>query len=388
MDSEQQFLDLEHESLKLSEDRWERQKRISWWDQELLQRSNILVVGAGTLGNEVCKNLALLGVGNVTIIDYDTIEEVNLSRSVLMRSEDKGQKKADIVAKRMKELYENMNTIPLNCDVVYEYGSANYKDFDIVLMTVDNLEARIYINRYCYMWDTPLIDGGLDGLACSVQVIIPSKTACYECTFSDRDYSIIKNRYSCSGLMQNAPEGKMAMVVTSAAIGAGLMTQEAVKILHNIEPTLAGKKAVIDSNTNEFSIVSMPKNKNCLGHYEIDPDEIVHLKYSNKSTLHELKEALKNIVSDNNFQIEHDQGIVYGGNCPCGEHKELLGLAGKIREDGVICDKCGSVLSYEISSIIRLDDRALEEHGVPDNHVLTLYLSDGTIRYLVPTIDS
>ena len=148
MDSEQQFLDLEHESLKLSEDRWERQKRISWWDQELLQRSNILVVGAGTLGNEVCKNLALLGVGNVTIIDYDTIEEVNLSRSVLMRSEDKGQKKADIVAKRMKELYENMNTIPLNFDVVYEYGSANYKDFDIVLMTVDNLEARIYINRY------------------------------------------------------------------------------------------------------------------------------------------------------------------------------------------------------------------------------------------------
>jgi len=54
--------DLDDESRKLSEDRWERQKRISWWGQELLQKANILVVGAGTLGNEVCKNLALLGV--------------------------------------------------------------------------------------------------------------------------------------------------------------------------------------------------------------------------------------------------------------------------------------------------------------------------------------
>lgn len=386
MGGKQQFLDLERESFELSEDRWERQKRISWWDQELLQESNILVVGAGTLGNEVCKNLALLGMGNVTVIDYDTIEEVNLSRSVLMRSDDKGQKKADVVAKRMKELYESINVIPLNCDVVYDYGSVNYKNFDVVLMTVDNLEARMYINRYCYMWDTPLIDGGLNGLACSVQVIIPSKTACYECTFSNRDYSIIAHRYSCSGLMRNAPEGKIAMVITSAAIGAGLMTQEAVKVLHNIEPTLAGKKAVINGNTNEFDIISIPKKENCLGHYEIEPYEIVYLKYSNKFTLHELKEALRNVISDNNFQIEHDKSIVYGGSCSqCGKHKKLLGLAGKINEDEMKCDNCGADLNCDISGILILDDRTIEEHGVPDNHVLTLYLSDGTVQYLVPS---
>ena len=109
-----EVVDLEYESQKLSEDRYERQKRISWWDQELLKNSNILVVGAGTLGNEVCKNLALLGVGNVTVIDYDIVEEVNLSRCVLMRSEDNGQNKADVVAKRMKELNREINVTPLN----------------------------------------------------------------------------------------------------------------------------------------------------------------------------------------------------------------------------------------------------------------------------------
>ena len=380
-----ELVDLEYESQKLSEDRYERQKRISWWDQELLKNSNILVVGAGTLGNEVCKNLALLGVGSITLIDYDIIEEVNLSRCILMRSEDNGQDKADIVAKRMIELNKDVNVTPLNSDVVYEYGSANYRDFDAVLMTVDNLEARMYINRYCYMWKTPLIDGALDGLACSVQVIIPPKTACYECTFSNLDYSNIQSRYSCSGLMHNAPEGKIAMVITSSAIAGGLMTQEAVKILHDVEPTLAGKKAVINGNFNEFDIASIPKRENCLGHYEIEPNETIVLQYSNNFTLRELKESVRNVIEDNNFQIEHDRSIIYGGKCPsCGKQKELLGLAGKTSESEMKCANCGSILDIDTSGFLRLDDRTLEECGVPDNHVLTLHLPKGGFKFIIP----
>ena len=383
----EELLDLEEESRTLSEDRWERQKRISWWEQELLKSANILVVGAGTLGNEVCKNLALLGVGNVTVIDYDIIEEVNLSRSVLMRSEDKGKNKAEVAAKRMKELYSDMTVTALNLDVVYEYGSANYKDFDVVLMTVDNLEARMYINRYCSMWNIPLIDGGLNGLICTTQVIIPPKTACYECTFSKQDYMTIKNRYSCDGLRRDAPEGKIAMVITSAAIGAGIMTQEAVKVLHGVEPTLAGKKAVIDGNTNEFVVLSVSKRENCLGRYEIEPEEILYSEYSGECTLRELKESIGNVIDngDSNFQIEHDRSIVYGGECPsCGAKKEVLGVAGKTSENEMVCDVCGEILNPDISGFLRLDDRTLAEHGVPDNHVLTLYLNGGGIRYVVP----
>jgi molybdopterin/thiamine biosynthesis adenylyltransferase len=381
----EELLDLEEESRKLSDDRWERQKRISWWDQELLKSANILVVGAGTLGNEVCKNLALLGVGNVTVIDYDIIEEVNLSRSALMRSEDKGKNKAAVIANRMKELYSDMTVTALNSDVVYEYGSANYNDFDVVLMTVDNLEARMYINRYCYMWNTPLIDGGLNGLVCTVQVILPPKTACYECTFSKQDYMTIKNRYSCDGLRRDAPEGKIAMVITSAAIGAGIMTQEAVKVLHGVEPTLAGKKAVIDGNTNEFEVLSVSKRENCLGHYELEPEEVVHLDYSNKFSVSELKESITNVIGDDDFQIEHDRSIVYGGECPsCGVRKEMLGVAGKTSENEMVCDDCGEILNPDLSGFLRSDDRTLAEHGVPDNHVLTLYLDDGGVRYIVP----
>ena len=67
------------------DDRYGRLRLIPWWRQERLAAARVLVVGAGALGNEVLKNLALLGVGTVYVIDLDAVEPSNLSRSVLFR---------------------------------------------------------------------------------------------------------------------------------------------------------------------------------------------------------------------------------------------------------------------------------------------------------------
>ncbi|MDH4136846.1 MAG: ThiF family adenylyltransferase, partial [Anaerolineae bacterium] len=77
---------------------------ISWWEREKVQAAKMMIVGAGALGNEVLKNLALMGVGHLFIVDFDTIEAANLSRSVLFRPEDNGKKKAEVAARRIKEL--------------------------------------------------------------------------------------------------------------------------------------------------------------------------------------------------------------------------------------------------------------------------------------------
>ncbi|MCS7032853.1 MAG: ThiF family adenylyltransferase, partial [Phycisphaerae bacterium] len=69
--------------LELEEDRFARFRLIGWWDQQKLGAAKVVVIGAGALGNEIIKNLALLGVGNVLICDKDRIEHSNLSRSVL-----------------------------------------------------------------------------------------------------------------------------------------------------------------------------------------------------------------------------------------------------------------------------------------------------------------
>ncbi len=367
-----------------TEDRWERQKRISGWNQNLLKESKILVVGAGTLGNEVCKNLALLGVGNVTIIDYDIIEEVNLSRSILMRQSDIGKNKAKVIADRMNELYNDINVTAVDCNIIFEYGCANYKDFNIVIMTVDNREARLCINKYCYIWSVPLINGGLDGLSCSVQVIIPPHTACYECTFTDHDYENIRKKYSCSGFKRDVPEGKIPMVITSAAIAGGIIVQEAVKIIHNFKNTFAGKKVVIDGNTNEFEIINMNINNSCYGHFSINLNDLILLDYSIEIKLSELKKLISNFLNINEIEIEHDRAILYIGKCPyCNYQKKFLKLVRNVFESEFNCDRCGGKLTPEDSGILKEDDKTLKEHGVPDKHLLTLHLGEGAIKYLI-----
>ena len=78
---------------------------MSWWDADSVKNGVVLVVGAGALGNEVLKNLTLMNVGKVIIVDFDTIEMSNLNRSILFRADDanKNKSKAQIAADRMME---------------------------------------------------------------------------------------------------------------------------------------------------------------------------------------------------------------------------------------------------------------------------------------------
>src|SRR3954470_15782936 len=81
-------------------DRYGRLRLIPWWRQERLASARVLVVGAGGGGDEVIKNLALLGVGTTLVIDLDDVEPSNLSRSVLFRVADGGRPKAEVAAER------------------------------------------------------------------------------------------------------------------------------------------------------------------------------------------------------------------------------------------------------------------------------------------------
>ena len=79
---------IELNSADFEEDRYSRLRLIPWWDQERLKNATIMVVGAGAIGNELIKNLTLLGIGKILIFDMDDIENTNLTRSILYRRKD------------------------------------------------------------------------------------------------------------------------------------------------------------------------------------------------------------------------------------------------------------------------------------------------------------
>src|SRR5258707_15825094 len=89
-------------------ERFSRQSQIHGWSQQVLSRAKLLVAGSGALGNETLKNLALLGTGTLGIIDFDSVEVTNLSRSVLFRENDVGQPKAHVAALRLAEFNPEM----------------------------------------------------------------------------------------------------------------------------------------------------------------------------------------------------------------------------------------------------------------------------------------
>src|SRR5258706_6084052 len=101
------------EDIQIKEGRFARLEAIEWWDQALLSRSRVLVIGAGALGNEVIKNLAMLGVGHVVVVDMDCVEISNLSRSILFRESDEGKAKAECVAESARQIYHGLQITPV-----------------------------------------------------------------------------------------------------------------------------------------------------------------------------------------------------------------------------------------------------------------------------------
>src|SRR5947199_7301806 len=115
------------------EDRFHRFGLIGWWDQKKLARAKVLVVGAGALGNEIVKNLALLGVGNILVADLDRVENSNLSRSVLYRAADNGRAKADVAAKSARDIYPDLKIQPFVGNIVYDLGMGVFRWADVVI---------------------------------------------------------------------------------------------------------------------------------------------------------------------------------------------------------------------------------------------------------------
>jgi adenylyltransferase/sulfurtransferase len=137
--------------------RYSRFRLISWWEQSILKNAKILVIGCGALGNEIVKNLTMLGVGNIFVVDMDKVEKSNLTRSVLFRKEDEGKYKAETVCKRAKEINDEIN-IKYFSGNVFELGLGIFKEMDVIICGLDNREARLFVNQSCWKVNRPWID--------------------------------------------------------------------------------------------------------------------------------------------------------------------------------------------------------------------------------------
>ncbi|MFX0122899.1 MAG: ThiF family adenylyltransferase [Candidatus Hodarchaeota archaeon] len=164
-----------------SSSKYDRQERLALWDQHIIENCVILIAGVGGTGSELAKNLALLGIGNLILVDDDTIEYSNLNRQMLFREEDVGQKKAEIAKERIQEQFNPDMKIKQYSNKLQNIPQRIFHKADIIAGCVDNFLARQYLNAMAVELRIPLIDSATDGYFGQIQYIKPRITACLAC---------------------------------------------------------------------------------------------------------------------------------------------------------------------------------------------------------------
>lgn len=360
----------------LEETRYSRLELIPWWNQELLHNATVMVVGAGAIGNELIKNLALLGVGKIVIVDMDKIEQTNLTRSILYRMKDVGKYKSQAAAEAAMEINPDVKAICLNQNIVTDIGLGVFRSMDIVLGGLDNREARLAINQSCYKVNKPWIDGAIEVLNGFARVFVPPGP-CYECTMTETDWKLINKRKSCALLTHDEMlEGKTPTTPTSSSIIAGVQVQEMLKLLHNDRnlPTLAGKGYVFNGLTHDSFVVEYQLKEDCMSHDLYD--NIQEMDWSARDT--SVKDVLTQAEKDlgEGAILEFDRDIATHATCVCGHTKEIFNTVNRLRGKDVVCEKCGKSMQFETVHTVTAEadflDKKLLEIGIPLFHILAV----------------
>ncbi|MFX0049790.1 MAG: ThiF family adenylyltransferase [Candidatus Hodarchaeota archaeon] len=221
-------------------DRYDRQLLLDNWDQTKLERSTVTVVGLGALGTVVAASLAMAGVGNLILIDFDTIETSNLNRQLFFRPTDVGASKVTVAAQVLQNINPNINIETLDTPIE-KAPKDQLKRSTVVVEGLDTFKVRRWVNSFIIEANIPLVSGGMYGFLGNVQVVIPNKGPCLECQSLIPEEELQK---ACTPFgevrKQMRPEETAKEIIPSVStvsfVIGGIMAQETMKIILGLPP--------------------------------------------------------------------------------------------------------------------------------------------------------
>ena len=215
--------------------------------QKRLKNSHVVVAGLGGLGCAASIYLACAGVGQLTIVDCDSVELGNLNRQVLYCDEDIGKHKTSVAAQKLAKLNPSIELVPVDEQISPENVQRIIRGANAVLDGMDNFEGRLALNYGCVAESIPFIHGGVSGLYGEVTTIIPGKTPCFGCIFP------------------TAPREREITPVfgVTPAIVATLQVMEAIKLLSGFGNSLAGRMLYINGTTMSFRTSALSIDPGC-----------------------------------------------------------------------------------------------------------------------------
>lgn len=151
--------------------------------QTKLKSASVLVVGAGGLGCPALLYLAAAGVGRIVVIDPDRVELSNLQRQVLFTTEDLGQSKAEVAARRLRALNPEILIEALVARLDRTNALALVREVDVVVDGSDNFATRYLVNDACVLADRPFVHASIQGFEGQASVFNWRGGPTYRCLF-------------------------------------------------------------------------------------------------------------------------------------------------------------------------------------------------------------
>lgn len=224
---------------------YDRQLKLTGFGREAqlrLKNSRVLVVGAGGLGCPILQYLVTAGVGQIGVIDADTISFHNLHRQVLFLPEDVGKNKAETAVQRLSAQQPFVQLTPYPETLSTVNALTVIKTYDLVIDGTDNFATRYLVNDACVIAGVPFVSGAIDNYTGQISVFNYNGGPTYRCLYPEPPDTC--GSCSIDGVLNVLP-----------GIVGSLMANEALKVLSGYGEVLAGKLLVIDIGKNGFQLL-------------------------------------------------------------------------------------------------------------------------------------
>jgi adenylyltransferase/sulfurtransferase len=236
-------------------ERYSRQLLMDDWGgatQERLRAARAIVVGVGALGCPVVTYLAGAGVGQIGLVDPDTVELSNLHRQPLFFTPDVGGPKAEVAAAKLALLNPEVLFEPYPVELDDQNAEAIVMGADVVVDCTDSFESRYAINHACCAQGISLVEAGVVAFEGLVLTIRPGQSACYRCAFPTAPPPAQRRGCRDTGVL-----GAMAGIVGS------MQALEALKLLSGVGEPLTDQIVRLDGATGAQTVVATSRRPDC-----------------------------------------------------------------------------------------------------------------------------
>lgn len=228
-------------------------KEIGGPGQQALAKARVTLIGAGGLGAPAAMYLAAAGIGEIRLIDPDTVSLDNLQRQILYRTEDVGQPKVSRAQATLHALDPNLKIITHQCSATPENLPTLLAGSDLVLDGCDDFTTRFAVNTAALHARIPLVSGAIGRWEGQVGVFAPhmgDNAPCYQCLVPD----IPPDAETCA---------QMGVIGALTGVIGSMMAMEAVKLITGAGDPLIGRLAIYDGLSGRMRTATLPASHSC-----------------------------------------------------------------------------------------------------------------------------